>query len=243
MSKISPAPPCLETKENKKSNRQIIELNIKKQTQMKWLSIFTLFFLCLIYNGCSAIEKHAYFKPLDKNNNWNIEKNKKYEPYYNETTHYYNSCDSISAIQIRFTNTVKSLTVGPPLIPILPIPFIKNNKFYVYIFIKTQDDTDISTISKYIHISLNDSIIEPSSSSLYNDQRWLSSYKFSCDKQSTTNNVLTITYRYDIKPNKVKKIIISFDKELNDRFNSNYKDLVLKKRNRLRYCGFFYIAS
>lgn len=213
---------------------------------MKWLSIFTLFFFCLIYSGCSTIEKYGYFKPLDKNNTWNIEKNKEYEPYYDYTTHYYHSCDSISSIRINFTNTVKSLTIGPPLIPILPIPFIKNNTFQVSISIKTQNNTGISTFSQYIHITFNDSlIIKPYESILSNDQKeWDKNFhKSICDIQSTTNIFLWMLYRYDIKPNKIKKITICFDKELNDRFNSNYKDLILKRRNRLRYSGFFFPAS
>jgi len=212
---------------------------------MKWLSIFTLFLLCLIHSGCSTIEKYGYFTPIDKNNDWSIEKNKKYQTYYDETTHYYNSCDSISSIRIGFTNTVKSLTVGPPLIPILPIPFIKNNRFYITISIKTHNDIDTSAILKYIHINLNDSlIVEPYNSTLHNSKKTdLTFFKSTCDKQSTINNVLRISYRCDIKPNKVQKINISFDKKLNDRLDSNYKDLILKRKNRLRYCGFFFVAS
>lgn len=200
--------------------------------EMKSLLILILFFFSLINSGCSTIEKCGYFEPLDKNNNWTIEKNAAYKPYYSNTTHYYYCGDSLSSMRIGFTNTVGSLTIGLPLIPIFPIPVIKNKTFQVSIEIKTQNDTDISTISKYIHISFNDSLVmKPNKTYLSNELK------------EENNNFLQILYHYNIKPNKIKKITIRFDEKLNDRLKFNYKALILKRQNRLRYSGFFFPAS
>jgi len=210
---------------------------------MKLLPILVLF-LWLINTGCSTIVKCAYLKPLDKDNNWIIQRNnKKPSGYLPFSTHYYHSCDSISSIRIEFTNLIQSLTFGPPLIPVIPLFFLKGGNYQISISIKTKNDTDVVAISKYIHIIFNDSLtIEPYDAILDNSQReWGEEFhKSICDNQSITNKLLWILYRYEIDPNKVKKITVCFDKELNRKLNSNFKDLRLKRKNRLRYYGFLF---
>lgn len=199
-------------------------------------------FLLLANTGCSCLEKCIYLTPIEKDNNWIIQRNADYKGSYDYVTHYYYSCDSLSSIRISFTNRVRPIMVGPPLIPIFPMFGFKTVTFLISISIKTYNDTDLLTLSKYIHIKINDSLsFFPYHIILDNTQKkWKEeSYKSICDNQSKTNNYSRILYRYKGNPDIINNITISFDQAFNKRLRSNYKSLDLKRRNRLHYSAFF----
>src|ERR1035437_7436060 len=97
-------------------------------------------FLLLATTGCSCMEKCIYLKPLEKNNNWIIQRNENYKGSYDYVTHYYYSCDSLSSISISFANRVRPVMVGPPLIPIFPMFGFKTVQFLISISIKTYNE-------------------------------------------------------------------------------------------------------
>jgi len=128
-----------------------------KRTLMRLIYI-VIVFLLLASTGCSSIEKCIYLKPIEKNNNWIVQRNKHYRGSYDFVTHYYYSCDSLSSIRVSFTNRVRPILIGPPIIPIFPMFSFKTETFQISISIKTYNDTDLVALSKGIHIKINDSL-------------------------------------------------------------------------------------
>ena len=212
---------------------------------MGLIYIIIVFFL-LASSGCSSIEQCIYLKPIEKNNNWIVQRNKHYRGSYDYVTHYYFACDSLSSIRVSFTNRVRPILAGPPIIPIFPMWSFKTETFLISISIKTYNDTDLVTLSKEIHIKINDSLSSfPYDIILDNSQKkWKEeSHKSICDNQSKTNNYLRILYRYKVNPDKINNITISFDQAINKKLSSNYKSLNLKRGNRLHYNALFFPAS
>lgn len=202
--------------------------------------------LLIVCAGCSSIEKCIYLKPIETNDNWIVHRNKHYRGYYDVVTHYYFACDSLCSIQVSFTNRVRPILIGPPIIPIFPMFSYKSETFQISISIKTYNDTDLVSVSRSIHIKINDSLkISPYETILDDSQRpWKEEFHNAiCDNQSKTSKFLRIVYRYKLPPQKIKKLTISFDEDCNERFWPNFKPLNLLKKNRLHYNVLFFPSS
>lgn len=203
-------------------------------------------FLLLANTGCSSVEKCIYLRPLKKNNNWIVERNKQYRGYYDYETHYYFSRDSLSTIRVSFTNRVRPILIGPPVIPIFPMFSHKTETFEISIYIRTFNDTDLVSLSKYIQIEINDELsflpcdtILTTSPNKHNEE----SGNSISDKQLKTNKSVRIRFRYKIKPNEINNLTVSFDQGFNKKLKSNFKDLNLQRKNRLHYNALFFPNS
>lgn len=212
---------------------------------MKRFKIIILAIL-LLCTSCSTIEVYNYYKPVDKQTAWKIEKNKDYTPGYNSVTHTYYSCDSLSSIRMDFTNTIKCVTIGPPLIPFIPGGFIKSRYFQASISIKTNNYQDLSEISKGIVIKFNDTLELKPFYAIIDTKTTPSQIEFHqsiCDSYSNTNTIIWLLLRFDINPGDVKNLEVRFDNELNKQLRSNHQTLKMKSKRKWKYCPLFFYMT
>lgn len=223
---------------------------------MFWkLKILLLFFLI---SGCSGIEKSLFMKSIDEKGNWEFEKSKKNHNFigfktsiYHFNKYQYYSCDSNSFVSVSFSNKPNLIFWGPPLIPIFPMAitpyywkiYRDKSDFTIQINIETNDSIVIDSLLNHIRFFVNDSInstILLNTKTIKNDLKKGSQLKHLLCNNGNLSASYSAFFKFKKKPDKFKKLKISFDDEFNKKLSSNYQTLILKKRYKIYY-RFLYI--
>ena len=222
---------------------------------MNWKA--KIFFILVLCAGCSVIDKSLFLKAIDKNNGWQMVKNKHYThnfpfkiPWDPWCSHQYYSCDSNSSLALYFSNLYyqnegrEFVSIGPPFFPIFPLSIIdrfsENSIFKVQIMVNTFNYDEIDSLISHITFVFNDTLrllpydtkitrSTKNKDNLYNG--------IVCNK-SRTNIFFSVFLKFKKSSFSLKKLSIDFDEEFNHQINSNYKKISLVRRNRYSYSPF-----
>lgn len=222
---------------------------------MNWKA--KIFFILVLCAGCSVIDKSLFLKAIDKNNGWQMVKNKHYThnfpfkiPWDPWCSHQYYSCDSNSSLALYFSNLYyqnegrEFVSIGPPFFPIFPLSIIdrfsENSIFKVQIMVNTFNYDEIDSLISHITFVFNDTLcLLPYDTKITkNTKNSDNLYDGIVCNKSHTNIFYSVSLKFKKSSFSLEKLSIDFGKEFNRQINSNYKKISLVRKNRYSYSPF-----
>lgn len=223
---------------------------------MRTFVIFTLLFI--LFTACSVVENAFYVKNTKRNSGWIRERDAKYQAYYRSFhTNSYQQNNNTDTIIINVTSSPRALFIGPPLIPIFPVFYIKgfNDGVYSDIHITSSKNLDIEQVLQHIRFTFNDTVrYTPEKRNLRKNGGYMEDFDCIQQVQAThekndfpvdhkvQKKSITIGLYFTMNPKKIRKIKIEFDDKIISQLSLNPKPLELKKRIHLQYTPFVYMA-
>jgi hypothetical protein len=221
------------------------------------VKILILSFIGFSVSGCSYLGSYIYFDQNNSANKWKertdfkVWDNSQYPGY----SHKFYYCDDTNSFAIIFKDDFHDWTIGPVLLPIFPIFLLRNYhpEYRVVLIIKSENDQQLPNLINNIKFCINDSmnvikpkieridtnicsyenLVEPSCCSDSFDNRSRSynhSPKFLYYKKS-----IIIELLFNILPDDIKYIYISFNEDFKKEFKLNLTDLTFIKSRKIYY--------